>query len=156
MKAADREVIGVEQIATLAGLTYAGATVIVTEEDRDRFEHVTYVDRAYPDPDAPEFPADIVEGFHTLALLDAMSVLARPFDPATTYAFNYGLDRVRWVSPVMIGEELQSWFEVVDVTPKNDGWLVRRQCTLTVSGSDRPAVIADWLIYVLPRPTSAS
>jgi acyl dehydratase len=80
-----------------------------------------------------------------------MATMKRPFDPDTTYAFNYGLDRVRFVSPVMIGDLVHSAFEVLEVVPKGIGWLVLRRGTLTVEGGDRPAVVADWWLYVLPR-----
>ena len=143
--------IRIDEIPHLVGTTHAGAPMIVTRDQRDQFEQLTLVDRAHPEPDPPEVPTDIVEGFHTLALLDAMSELARPFDPTTTYAYNYGLDRVRWVSPVRIGDELHSWFECTEVVPKGEGWLVRRQCTVSVADSETPAMVADWLAYVLPR-----
>lgn len=145
------DVITLDEIPSLAGTSYVGASMTVTEQERDLFEHVTWVDRAYPQPDAPEFPARIVEGFHTLALLDAMATLVRPFDPATTYAYNYGLDRVRFVSPVRIGDRLESRFECTEVAVKNSGWLVRRRATVSVTGADQPALVADWLLYVLPR-----
>lgn len=144
--------IRIEEIPHLAGTSHDGVPMVVSEDQRNQFERLTYVDRAHPEPDPPAFPADIVEGFHTLALLDAMSELARPFDPVATYAYNYGLDRVRWVQPVRIGDELLSTFECTDVTAKGDGWLIRQRCTLTVSGAPGPAMVADWLVYVLPRP----
>jgi acyl dehydratase len=146
-----RQVISIEDIPHLAGTSFRGASIIVTEQERDLFEHVTWVDRAYPGPDPPEFPARIIEGFHTLALIDAMAVLVQPFDPATTYAYNYGLDRVRWVSPVTIGDQLEPWFECVEVTEKGTGWLVRRRVTVSVVAAERLAMVADWLVYVLPR-----
>jgi acyl dehydratase len=139
------------EIPHLAGTSHRGVLMTVSETERNSFENLTWVDRAYPLPDAPEFPARIVEGFHTLALVDAMAALARPFDPATTYAYNYGLDRVRWVSPVLIGDELESMFEYVEVTERKGGWLVRRRVTISVVGADEPSMIADWLVYVLPR-----
>ncbi|MBL8930777.1 MAG: hypothetical protein JNL54_11680 [Kineosporiaceae bacterium] len=146
--------ISIDQIRQLAGTSHTGAPMRVSRGERDQFERLTLVDVAHPEPQPAEFPADIVEGFHTLALLDAMSELARPFDPTTTYAYNYGLDRVRWVSPVRIGDELHSSFECTGVDAKGDGWLVRWRCTVTVTGADRPALVADWLVYVLPRHTA--
>ncbi|MHB1166190.1 MAG: MaoC/PaaZ C-terminal domain-containing protein [Candidatus Nanopelagicales bacterium] len=147
------QAITIDQIPDLTGTSHDGAPMTVVREERDQFERLTLVDRAHPEPDPPEFPADIVEGFHTLALLDAMSELARPFDPATTYAYNYGLDRVRWVTPVRIGDRLHSRFECTSVDAKDGGWLVRWNCTVTVVGSQRPAMVAEWLVYVLPRDT---
>lgn len=143
--------ITLEEIPYLAGTSHTGQPLRVTRDERNEFERLTLIDRAHPEPDPPEFPTDIVEGFHTLALLDAMSELARPFDPATTYGYNYGLDRVRWVSPVQIGDELHSLFECTSVGRKGTGWVVHWRCTVTVSGADRPAMVAEWLVYVLPR-----
>jgi acyl dehydratase len=143
--------ITLEEIPHLTGTTHSGAPLRVTRDERDRFERLTLVDLAHPEAQPSEFPSDIVEGFHTLALLDAMTELARPFDPVTTYAYNYGLDRVRWVSPVRIDDELLSTFECTEVVGKGEGWLVRWSCTVTVAGAARPAMVAEWLVYVLPR-----
>lgn len=147
-----RRLITLDQIPNLAGTSHSGAPLTVTKAERDQFEALTLVTLAHPEQQPAEFGADIVEGFHTLALLDAMTELARPFDPTTTYAYNYGLDRVRWVTPVRIDDELHSLFECTAVEPKANGWVVHWHCTVTATGADRPAMVADWLVYVLPRP----
>lgn len=145
--------ITLDEVPRLAGTSHVGAPMRVSRDERDQFERLTLVDRAHPEPQPPDFPADIVEGFHLLSLLDAMTELARPFDPATTYAYNYGLNRVRWVSPVCIGDELLSQFDCADVQPKGSGWVVRWNCAVTVASSGRPAMVAEWLVFVLPRPS---
>jgi acyl dehydratase len=144
-------VIALEDIPHLAGTAHSGAPITVSRAERDQFEHLTHVTVAQPEQSPSEFPANIVEGFHTLSLLLAMTELARPFDPVTTYGYNYGLDRVRWVSPVRIGDELHSTFKCAGVEEKGDGWVVRWSCTVTVAGAERPAMVAEWLVYVLPR-----
>lgn len=146
-------VIRWEEIPGLTGRTYAGLPLAVSRDERDAFERLTLVDRAHPVPDPPEFPADIVEGFHTLALLDAMSQLAVPFDPEATYAYNYGLDRVRWIRPVRIGDVLQSRFTVEDVRAKDGGWVVRQHCVVFVTSAEEPVMDAVWLAFVLRRPS---
>lgn len=143
--------ITLAEIPHLVGTSHEGTVMRVTRGERDQFERLTFVDVAHPEPDPEEFPTEIVEGFHTLALLDAMSELARPFDPTTTYAYNYGLDRVRWVSPVRIGDELSSRFECTRVDPKGSGWVVHWTCTVTVGQTQRVVMAADWLVYILPR-----
>lgn len=147
------QAITIDEIPNLAGTSHNGAPITVTRDQRDHFERLTLVNKAHPEPDPPQFPADIVEGFHTLSLLDAMSELARPFDPSTTFAYNYGLDRVRWVSPVRIGEQLDSRFECTGVDSKGAGWLVHWKCTVTAVGCQTPTMVADWIVYVLPRDT---
>jgi acyl dehydratase len=143
--------IAFADIPGLAGTTYEGEPFRVSEDERHTFERVTWITRAYPEPDPPEFPESILEGFHSLALLDAAATLARPFDPATTYGFNYGLDRVRFTAPIRIGDLVRSTFEVREVRERGDGYLVLRRCALTVDGADRPALVADWWVLMLPR-----
>lgn len=145
--------IAFDSVPHLAGTSHSGQPLTVSRDQRDGFEHITLVTLAHPEPQPPEFPTDIVEGFHVLSLLDPMTELARPLDPATTYAYNYGLDRVRWVSPVRIGDELHSAFDCTSVEAKGDGWVVHWRCTVTVAGAERPAMVAEWLVYVLPKPT---
>ena len=74
--------------------------------------------------------------------------LARPFlDPAATYAYNYGLDRVRFTRPVHIGESVRVSRTVTGVRLKTPSRaLVTCQGTVDVAGADRPAVAATWLV----------
>jgi acyl dehydratase len=137
-------------IPSLVGHVYVGEPFTVTRAERDAFEHVTWVDRAYPGPDAPEFPEDIVEGFHSLALLDAVSTMAQPFEPGTTAGYNYGLDRVRFTAPISIGDRVLSRFEIKEVRERGEGYTILRHCELTVEGAEGPAVVADWWVYVWP------
>ena len=140
-----------DEIPQLQGRRWTGEPFTVERAERELFERVTWVDRAYPGPDPPEFPPDIVEGFHVLALLDAVSTMTMPFDRSSAYGYNYGFDRVRFVSPVMVGDRVVPSFEVLEVRPKGPGQLILRHCELRVEGSDRPALVADWWVYMLPR-----
>lgn len=140
---------GFEAIPTWVGKSYEGRPFIVTREERDTFEKVTWVTEAYPGDDAAEFPKDIVEGFHSLALLDAVATMASPFAGATNMGYNYGLDRVRFTAPIRIGDTVTSRFEIRDVRERGDGYLMLRHCELTVQGHDRPALIADWWVLLL-------
>jgi acyl dehydratase len=130
----------------LVGRIYEGEPFVITREERDSFERVTWIDRAYPDPDPAGFPEDMVEGFHSLALLDAVSRLASPrVIQRPGIGYNYGLDRVRFTAPIRIGDRIRSRFEVTDVRPHGNGYVTRRRCELTVEGAGRPALVADWL-----------
>ena len=141
----------IEDLPGLTGQVFEGASLQVSREERDTFERITHIGDAYPQGDAPEFPEDIVEGFHTLSLLDAMFNLVRPFDPDTTWGLNYGLDRVRFIEPVKPGVTLRSRFEFREVKEKGEGWLVLVHAELTAEGAEAPALVAEWWIYVMPR-----
>lgn len=143
--------IRIEDLPGLVGQTFDGAPLVISVDERDTFERITHITEAYPNGDAPEFPENIVEGFHTLSMIDAMANLVRPFDPETTWGLNYGVDRVRFIEPVKPGVTLRSRFEVREVKEKGEGWLVLYHCELTADGSDSPALVADWWVYVAPR-----
>jgi acyl dehydratase len=145
------DAIAFADIPSLEGRTYEGEPFTISREERDTFERVTWVTGAYAEPDPPGFPEDIVEGFHSLALLDAVSKMAaEPLDHQTITGYNYGLDRVRFTAPIRIGDRVHSRFEVREVRRRGDGYLILRHCELTVEGTDRPALVADWWIYLQP------
>jgi carnitine-CoA ligase len=149
-------VIGFDEIRSLEGRSFTGERFTLGRADGLLFEQATWIDRAYPDPDPPEFPPDLIEGFFSLALLDALTSFVLRFDPATTYGFNYGLDRVRFPAQLRLGDRIEPRFQVRAVTEKGPGLLVLRHCTLTAESSDRPGVVADWWTYFLPRGPAAA
>ncbi|MFH8805609.1 MaoC/PaaZ C-terminal domain-containing protein [Streptomyces sp. NPDC017936] len=135
----------------VVGQVITGEAFVVTREDVDRFESGTWVDRAYPEGEIPEFPETLVEGFHLLSLVDSVLQFALGDDRGAMWGLNYGLDKVRFVSPVHIGDRVLPTFETLAVEPKDGGFKVLRRCTFTVEGAERPAMVADWWGYQLPR-----
>ena len=37
----------------------------------------------------------------------------------------------------------------VDVTPRDDGFTLRRRCVVEIEGQERPAIYAEWLTYLV-------
>jgi acyl dehydratase len=136
------------------GAVVHGEPFVLGEQGSTQFSQATWLDRAYPDHD-PDFPEALVEGFWLLSMVDAVSRLAEPAGRADIWGLNYGLDRVRFISPVHFGDRIESTFEVLEVVPKGPGWKVLRRCTFQVEGHDDPAMIADWWTFVLPRGVKA-
>ncbi|MFT4081650.1 MAG: hypothetical protein QM638_03615 [Nocardioides sp.] len=133
------------------GQVVRGEPFTVSEEDSDHFERGTWLDRAYPEGDVPEFPDTLIEGFHLLSLLDAVARFAAGEAAHDMWGLNYGLDKVRWVSQIHRGDRIVPTFEVLDVQPKDGGFKVLRRCVYTVEGNQVPAMVADWWTYALPR-----
>ncbi|MFD0685993.1 hypothetical protein [Actinomadura fibrosa] len=129
-----------------------GAPFALGEEELDAFAKATWLDKAYLD-DIPEFPETLVEGFLLLSMLDAAAKLASPASSSTMWGLNYGLDRVRFIAPVHMGQRVLSTYEILAVEPKDNGYKVLRRCTFTVEGQDRPAMVADWWSLAFPRGT---
>jgi acyl dehydratase len=144
------------EIPQLVGRKVSGETFTISASQQDLFERATWVDRAYADNEAEEFPETIVEGFFLLSLLDALSRFAGMIDPDTTWGLNYGVDRARFVSPIYFGDPIVPEFEILQVKSKHDGYLVLQRCTLTVEGSERPGMVADWWGFIQQRATTDS
>lgn len=88
----------------------------------------------------------IAQGFLTLSLLLHFSHQVGYLPPAIAYAFNYGLDRVRWIAPVRVGARIRNRTELLGVTDRQDGsYLVRTRNTVEIEHGERPAMIAEWL-----------
>ena len=63
---------------------------------------------------------------------------------------NYGVDKVRFPSPVKVGDRIRAGAELVDVTDVNGGLQTLVRITIEIEGSDRPACVIDslsrWLV----------
>ena len=99
------------------------------------------------------YRAPIAHGYLTLALVAPLQVEigAVPTDAAA--AFNYGLDKVRFLAPVKAGARVRLRVALMGVEPKGAGVVIKTSNTLEIEGSDKPALIAESLGLVTPRKT---
>ncbi len=62
------------------------------------------------------------------------------------YALNYGLERVRWVAPVPIGSRIRNRCRLVSFEEREASkFMIRTSNTIELEGSERPALVAEWL-----------
>jgi acyl dehydratase len=139
------------ELPSLAGRSFRGDWFVVDASRLPLFDEASYVtDNPFP-LDESGYPDNMVEGFHLLALLDHLvNPLLRITGVPPCIGWNYGLDRVRFISPVRAGDQLRVTGTVGSVRPKDGGFLVLCQCTVDVKGRDRPGMVADWWTYWLP------
>ena len=97
------------------------------------------------------YRAPIAHGYLTLALVAPlqMEIGAVPIDAGA--AFNYGLDKVRFLAPVKAGDRVRLRVALVNVEQKSGGVLLKTSNTLEIEGSDKPALIAESLALITPR-----
>lgn len=62
-----------------------------------------------------------------------------------TTKVNYGLDKVRFVSPVKVGARVRMNAVIAEVTEVRGGYQLAVDQTIEVDGSDKPAVVARGL-----------
>lgn len=134
--------------------------ITVTQEMISTFGEVTHdLDPMHVDPEWAAngpFNGTIAFGFLTISLLTHMlhGVLGtdpRRHDPTQGYYLNYGFDRVRLVSPVPAGSRIRGTFRAgerrVDAKERS---ILTWQVAVEIEGSDRPALVAEWLSMWVP------
>jgi len=89
----------------------------------------------------------VAHGFLTLSLLSVMASQAGTIKiKGTNVVLNYGLDNVRFLSPVRVGKRIRGRFELMSVVEKRPGdFLLKHRVTMDIEGEDKPAMIAEWL-----------
>lgn len=94
------------------------------------------------------FGGPIAHGFLTLSLLIPM--WSELFDvTGVKTKVNYGLDKVRFTSPVKVGARIRMTVTITEVTEvtevKGNGLHLVADATIEIEGEERPAVVARFL-----------
>ncbi len=88
----------------------------------------------------------VAHGYLTLSLLPKLAQEIAVMPEGMAMAFNYGVDKVRFPSPVRVGSEIRLRSKVTDVTEKGPGRiLVKAQATVEIRGQEKPALVAETL-----------
>ena len=142
-----------EELSARIGETVGvGDWVTITQDQIDQFAEATGdhqwihvdADRAKQGP----FGKTIAHGFLTLSLVAA---IAPSVDVGEVrMAVNYGLDRVRFISPVPVGSRLRAHTVLKDAAAVAGGVHVKTEVTLELEGSDKPACVAETLVRYYP------
>lgn len=139
------------QVASVDGLrAWIGKEIVsewadVTQERIDRFAQATgdfqwiHVDteRAKGGP----FGTTIAHGFLTLSMLAGFTEKTLGID--ARMSINYGLNKVRFISPVPSGSRLRARFTLQEVKPIEGGSQSIWQAVIEREGADKPACIAE-------------
>lgn len=129
-----------------------GDWFVVTQDRIDQFADVTLDDQfIHTDPGraaATPFGGTIAHGMLTLSLIRPLLASSRS-EPVPSQGLvmeiNYGFDRVRFVEPVPTGARIRAASVITAVEQRELAVQVIQQVTVEIEGSDRPALIADWV-----------
>jgi acyl dehydratase len=87
------------------------------------------------------FGAPIAHGFLTLSL--AVKFWSELFDlEGVTTKVNYGLDKVRFISPVKVGSRVRMSAVIAEVAEVPGGYQFAVDQTIEIDGAPKPAVVA--------------
>ena len=95
------------------------------------------------------FGSTIAHGFLTLSLAPWMSYNTYEVKNIA-HSVNYGLDKVRFLSPVKAGSNLRGSFKLLEVTSSKEGYKIKNELTIEIEGEEKPACVAETLGVIYP------
>ena len=146
--------VKIENIAALTGLTgnevAVGDWLEVSQERINQFAEATedrqwiHIDPERAKLESP-FRETIAHGFLTLSLLSELGKRAMSVG-GVRMGINYGLNRVRFVSPVPAGARIRGRFVLAAVEEIKGGIQAIWNVTVEREGSEKPCCVAEWLV----------
>lgn len=141
----------VEELQALVGQELGVSSWFeITQPQIDAFAEATHDHQfIHVDPvRAAETPfgATIAHGFLTLSLLSAMIYEVMPTIDGVTMGVNYGMNRMRFVSPVKVGARVRGRFVLTSMDLGKPGeFTVVNDVTVEIEGEQKPALVAEWI-----------
>ncbi|GHA92683.1 hypothetical protein GCM10009069_14630 [Algimonas arctica] len=92
------------------------------------------------------FGTTIAHGFLTLSLIPLMSETAGASVEGVRMGVNYGLNKLRFITPVKNGKKVRGHFKLTGYDEKSPGQhLLTQEITVEIEGEDKPALVAETL-----------
>ena len=146
------KIVKPSEIDTVLGTEVGVSDWVTIDQERiDKFADAT-MDHQFihvdPEKATPVFGSTIAHGFLSLSMVAGI-----PFEQeigmvldGTKMGLNYGLDKVRFLSPVPVNSEVRIRMKCIDVTEKNPGqYLAKIEVTMEIKGVEKPAFVAETL-----------
>jgi acyl dehydratase len=144
-------VVGLTDLGALVGQEVATSNWFeVTQARIDAFADATgdrqwiHVDIERARAETP-FGTTIAHGFLTLSLVSALMRDAVTVDGAHI-SLNYGLNRVRFVSPVPAGSRIRARIALARCDDVGNGVQATWNVTIEREGGEKPSVVAEWIV----------
>ncbi len=140
-----------EELLGMAGHESGPSEWLLVDQERiDRFAAATEDHQfIHVDPEraaATPLGSTIAHGFLTLSLLPRLNEELALMPQGTVMAFNYGLDKVRFLQPVRSGSRLRLRTRILEVRRKSGGRiLLKSEARVEIEGAAKPAVLAETL-----------
>lgn len=128
----------------------------ITQDRIDRFAEATqdrqwiHVNRERAQRESP-YGTTIAHGFLTLSLLSHFLKQAIQFRGGVRMGINYGLNRVRFPSPVRADSQIRARVGLQSLKGLPDALEAVFSVSLEVQGSEKPCCVAEWIVRYYPE-----
>ncbi len=127
--------------------------VEVTQERINAFADATddhqwiHIDSLRAKEDSP-YHRTVAHGFLTLSLLSSFWHQAVEMPTGSEMKINYGLNRVRFPTPVAAGSRIRARFGVQSVSDFDGGVQITWKVNVEVENTPKPCLVAEWIVRV--------
>ena len=147
-----RIIEGIEQLKGLVGQEVSVSDWFeITQTRINDFADATedhqwiHIDVERAKTDTP-FHSTIAHGFLTLSMLPHLAAQAFKVQGDFKMGINYGLNRLRFVSPVPAGSRVRARFTLQSAEDVPGGVQLTWSVTCETGGGQKPALVAEWLV----------
>lgn len=129
----------------------ASEWMVVTQERINQFAEATedrqwiHVDSDRAKRESP-FGVTIAHGFLTLSLISRLVKDAIQISGCTRLTINYGLNRVRFPSPVRERSKIRGRFTLVSFQDRGEAQEAVLDVSVECEGNDKPCCVAEWVV----------
>jgi len=145
----EKKIVTIDELPQLVGTEIGPSDWITISQERIN----TFADATddhqwiHVDPERAKdgpFGSPVAHGFLTLSLF--IPLWSSIFDvEGVTTKVNYGLDRVRFTSPVTVGSRVRLTATLTKVEEVGGGLQLSTSGVIGIEGQERPAVVVDFL-----------
>jgi hypothetical protein len=126
--------------------------------DEEAFGHATFLREDFlgrpPSGGGPDGER-VVSGFLLLSMLVAFHKRELDLSSGGVHGLNYGVDKARFLRPVLTGQRVRVRATLLDVRQKDAGTRVLTRNVLEAEGADSPAMVADWITFFVQDDAGA-
>lgn len=129
----------------------ASEWMVVTQERINQFAETTedrqwiHVDSDRAKGESP-FGGTIAHGFLTLSLISRLVKDVIRISGGSRLTINYGLNRVRFPSPVREGARIRGRFTLVNFQNRTEAQEAVFGVSVECEGNDKPCCVAEWIV----------
>ncbi|MEP7703196.1 MaoC family dehydratase [Paraglaciecola sp. 25GB23A] len=126
----------------------------ITQKDIDLFAQATgdhqwiHVDPERCAKESP-FKATIAHGYLTVTLMPSAFYHMFAADPQYKTILNYGVDKIRFLEPVRVNEQIRFISTLSHVVQKNSGCLFYFDTEAQIEGKNKPAMKGTFLMLLV-------
>jgi len=123
----------------------------ITQDRIDRFAEATedrqwiHVDRGRAQRESP-YGTTIAHGFLTLSLLSHFMKQAIQIKSGVRMGINYGLNRVRFPSPVRVDSQIRARVSLLSLKEISGAVEAAYSITVEAQGTEKPCCVAEWIV----------